>query len=105
MKSSTSTITTASANSLPGVLFWMFGSSCSGKTYTLERLRGRDAGLVVCDFDELGAAEHATLAWRRRTNERWLRRALELDGKGLDLLVAGQSPLGELLVAPSAPGV
>src|SRR5690606_16668863 len=33
----------------------------------------------------------------------WVRRALEYQRDGIDLLSAGQSPLGEVLTAPSAP--
>ena len=37
------------------------------------------------------------------THDDWLRRALEYQSEGTDLLLAGQTPLGELLSAPSAP--
>jgi hypothetical protein len=33
----------------------------------------------------------------------WVRRALEFQDRGLDLLLTGNSPLGEVLAAPSAP--
>ena len=45
----------------------------------------------------------ADAAWRHRADEQWLRRALEYQSEGTDLLLAGQTPLGELLSAPSAP--
>lgn len=35
--------------------------------------------------------------------EHWVRRALEYQDDGIDLLLPGQSPLGEVLAAPSAP--
>lgn len=35
-------------------------------------------------------------------NEEWVLRALEHQAEGTDLLLAGQTPLGELLATPSA---
>jgi hypothetical protein len=85
------------------VLFLLFGASCSGKTVVLEALRGRIDRLAVHDFDEIDVPPDAGTAWRQRANELWLRRALEYEREGLDLLLAGQTPFGELLAAPSAP--
>ena len=45
----------------------------------------------------------ADTAWRHQANERWIQRALEYQADGTDLLLAGQTPFGELLAAPSAP--
>jgi hypothetical protein len=84
------------------VLFLVFGSSCSGKTSVLRELRGRVDRLAVHDFDELGVPPHATIDWRHSGNEIWLRRALEYEHEGTDLLLAGQTPLGEMLASPSA---
>jgi hypothetical protein len=84
------------------VLFLLFGSSGAGKTFALNELRGRVADLAVHDFDEIGIPSGADTPWRHRANERWLRRALEYQSQGTDLLLAGQTPLGELLSAPSA---
>lgn len=85
------------------MFFLLFGSSCSGKTLALEALRGRVERLAIHDFDEIGVPPGADLAWRHRANEDWVRRALEHEAAGVDLLLAGQTPLGELLAAPSAP--
>lgn len=85
------------------MLFLVFGSSASGKTSSLEALRGRVAHLAVHDFDEIGVPPDADRAWRHRANEIWLRRALDYQARGLDLLLAGQTPLGEVLATPSAP--
>ncbi|MFC8800371.1 hypothetical protein ACFT2C_21760, partial [Promicromonospora sp. NPDC057138] len=63
----------------------------------------QEAGSAVHDFDELGVPTGADLRWRQRTMELWVRRALEYQERGVDLLLAGQSPLGEVLAAPSAP--
>jgi hypothetical protein len=40
--------------------------------------------------------------WRRRANEEWARRAIQYQSQALDLLLTGQSPLGEVLATPSA---
>lgn len=85
------------------MLFLLFGSSAAGKTAALDELRGRVACLAVHDFDEIGVPPGADAAWRQRANEQWLRRALTYQAEGTDLLLAGQTPLAELLAAPSAP--
>jgi hypothetical protein len=85
------------------VLFLVFGSSGSGKTSALEALRRRGIPrLALHDFDEIGVPPDADTAWRQRANETWVLRALELQARRIDLLLAGQTPFGELLVAPSA---
>jgi hypothetical protein len=85
------------------MLFLLFGSSGSGKTYVLDHLRARVERVEVYDFDDLGVPPRPDIAWRRRATEAWVVRALELEEAGLDMLLAGQVPLGELLAAPSAP--
>jgi hypothetical protein len=85
------------------VLFLLFGSSGAGKTSAISALHGRISGVAVHDCDEIGVPADADTAWRQRANEVWLRRALDYQGDGVDLLLAGQTPLGELLAAPSAP--
>jgi hypothetical protein len=84
------------------VLFLLFGSSASGKTAALDALRGRVPELAIHDFDDIGVPSDADTAWRQRSNELWVRRALDYQARGLDLLLAGQTPFGELLAAPSA---
>jgi hypothetical protein len=84
------------------VLFLLFGSSGAGKTTVLAGLRGRVERLALHDFDEIGVPPAADTAWRQRANECWLRRALGEEAQGRDLLLAGQTPLGELLAAPAA---
>lgn len=85
------------------MLFLLFGSSAAGKTSTLSELRGRLSELAIHDFDEIGVPPGADTAWRHRADEAWLGRALDYQAEGSDLLLAGQTPLGELLAAPSAP--
>lgn len=84
------------------MFFLLFGSSCSGKTLALAALRARVDRLAIHDFDEIGVPAGADLAWRHRANEQWVQQALECQAGGTDFLLAGQTPLGELLAAPSA---
>ncbi|MEU0408313.1 hypothetical protein ABZ307_10940 [Streptomyces griseorubiginosus] len=85
------------------MLFKLTGSSGSGKTTLAFAVADRLQGVVVHDFDEVGVPADADGHWRHRTTEHWVRRALEYQDRGLDLLLTGQSPLGEVLAAPSAP--
>jgi hypothetical protein len=86
------------------VLFLLFGSSAAGKSYALNELRMRGiADLAIHDFDEIGVPVGADTAWRHGANETWLRRGLDYQAQGVDLLLAGQTPLGEVLAAQSAP--
>ncbi|MFI1768869.1 hypothetical protein ACH41H_43500 [Streptomyces sp. NPDC020800] len=85
------------------MLFKLTGSSCSGKTTLAHAAVGRLRQIVMHDFDELGVPEGADLRWRHRMTEMWVRRALEYQDRGIDLLLTGQSPLGEVLAVPSAP--
>ncbi|MFI5796297.1 hypothetical protein [Streptomyces sp. NPDC051677] len=85
------------------MLFKLTGSSCSGKTTLAYAAADRLRKIAVHDFDELGVPEGADRHWRHRMTEMWLRRALAYQDRGIDLLITGQSPLGEVLAAPSAP--
>jgi hypothetical protein len=85
------------------MLLKLTGSSCSGKTTLACAAADRLAQIAVHDFDELGVSEGADRNWRHRMTEMWVRRALEYQDRGIDLLLSGQSPLGEVLAAPSAP--
>ena len=58
--------------------------------------------LVVHDFDEIGVPSTADSRWRQRTMEAWIQRVLGYQDTGLDVLLVGQSPLGEVLASPSA---
>jgi hypothetical protein len=84
------------------MLFLLFGSSAAGKTFALNALRDRVEDLAIHDFDEIGVPPGADTAWRQQANEKWVRRALEYQAARIDLLLAGQTPFGELLAAPSA---
>jgi hypothetical protein len=84
------------------MLLTLVGSICSGKT-TLARACTDIDRLAVHDFDEVGVPGDADRAWRHRTTEEWIRRAINYQDRGLDVLLTGQSPLGEVLACPSAP--
>ena len=86
------------------MLLKLTGSSCSGKTTLAFAVADRIPGIAVHDFDEVGVPELPIPGdWRNRMTEEWVRRALEYQARGIDLLLTGQSPLGEVLAAPSAP--
>jgi hypothetical protein len=84
------------------VLFVLTGSSCSGKSAIAERCSSIDR-LSVHDFDDVGVPSDADLVWRQSTLEGWIQRALQEEQRGRDTLLTGQSPLGEILAAPSTP--
>ena len=85
------------------MLFLLFGASCSGKTTILDELRRRDTGLAIHDHDEIGVPPAPDTAWRQRTIEEWLQRVLDYQARGVDVVLAGQTPFAELLAEPSAP--
>ncbi|MEU4449205.1 hypothetical protein AB0K14_10340 [Actinosynnema sp. NPDC050801] len=85
------------------MLLTLTGSSCSGKTTLARAVGDRLERLAVHDFDEVGVPVGADRRWRHRMNEVWVRRALEYQDRGVDLLLTGQSPLGEVLATPDAP--
>ncbi|WP_319460260.1 hypothetical protein [Micromonospora sp. RTP1Z1] len=84
------------------MLLTLTGSSCSGKSTLAFSVADRLRRVAVHDFDEVGVPERADRRWRNRMTELWVRRALEYQGRGIDLLLTGQSPLGEVLAVPSA---
>ncbi|NUP49679.1 MAG: hypothetical protein HOW97_20575 [Catenulispora sp.] len=85
------------------MLLKLTGSSCSGKSTLAFAVADRLQRIAVHDFDEVGVPARADRHWRHRMTELWVRRALEYQSRGIDLLLTGQSPLGEVLAAPSAP--
>src|SRR3954453_5175546 len=83
------------------MLFVLTGSSCSGKTTLANALRADR--IAVHDSDERGVPSGADLAWRQSELEQWVGIALDYEADGMDLMLTGQSPLGEVLAVPSAP--
>ena len=91
------------------VLLVLGGSSGAGKT-TIRRFVTDGAPDLLAelrlrthDFDENGVPAGADTRWRQRTGEEWIRRALDYEREGIDLLLSANLPLGEILAAPSAP--
>jgi hypothetical protein len=68
----------------------------------MNALRDRVPDLALHDFDEIGVPPGADTAWRHRASEQWVERALRYQAEGGDMLLAGQTPIGEILAAPSA---
>jgi hypothetical protein len=86
------------------MLLKLTGSSGAGKTTLAFAAAERLDGIVVHEFDEVGVPDPPIPPhWRNRMTELWVRRALEYQADGTDLLLSGNSPLGEVLAAPSAP--
>ncbi len=85
------------------VLFLVFGSTAAGKTFALHALGERRPELSVHDFDDIGVPDRADTAWRQRATEDWVRQIVDYQAARVDAVLAGQTPLGELLAAPSAP--
>jgi hypothetical protein len=85
------------------MLLTLTGSSCSGKSTLAHAAGERLRQVAVHDFDEVGVPERPDRHWRHRMTELWVLRALEYQERGVDLLLTGQSPLGEVLAVPSAP--
>jgi len=85
------------------VLLFLTGSSCSGKSTLAFAVADRFERLAVHDSDESGVPRVLPRGWRNNNTEEWIGRALEYQADGVDLLLTGQAPLGEVLAAPSAP--
>ncbi|MEY9907408.1 hypothetical protein ABIA35_003637 [Catenulispora sp. MAP12-49] len=86
------------------MLLKLTGSSGGGKTTLSFAVAGRLPGTAVHEFDEVGVPDPPIPPhWRNEMTEHWVRRALEYQDRGVDLLLSGNSPLGEILAAPSAP--
>ncbi|UEJ82826.1 hypothetical protein Bra3105_00375 [Brachybacterium halotolerans subsp. kimchii] len=81
------------------MLLLVTGSSCSGKTTAAFSCADLPR-LVVHDSDERGVPSNADTAWRQRELRWWVREAIRLEEHGVDLLLTGQSPIGELLAVP-----
>lgn len=84
------------------MFFLVTGASGSGKSACLPGIRELLPDLAVHDFDSIGVPPGATATWRLEADEIWLKRAIEYQVNGKDMLLAGQSPLGEILSCPSA---
>ena len=84
------------------MFFLLTGAAASGKSTYARLLADHLAGVECHDADEMVAEDSDT---RCAQLEVWVRRALEAQQRGYDFLLTTHSPLGELLAAPSAPGL
>ncbi|MFF8990829.1 hypothetical protein ACF09H_12955 [Streptomyces sp. NPDC014983] len=84
------------------MLLMLTGSSCSGKSTLAFAVADRIDHIAVHDTDESGVPRNPPPHWRNHNTEEWIRRALDYQAHGIDLLLTGQAPLGEVLAAPSA---
>jgi hypothetical protein len=84
------------------VLVLLFGSSASGKTTLMHDVLPLVDRIDAHDFDELEPPPGADTAWRHGANGAWIDKALALQRDGIDLLLCGQTPIGEVLAAPNA---
>lgn len=82
------------------MLFLLTGSSGAGKSSALHALRVDD--LLLLDVDELVPPPDVERAWWHQQVEALVVRAADAQALGLDSLIAGWTPLGEVLAAPSA---
>ncbi|MCX4666441.1 AAA family ATPase [Streptomyces sp. NBC_01381] len=87
------------------MLLMLTGSSCSGKSTLAFAAAKHLQYLAVHDTDESGVPDNPPPHWRNLNTEEWIRRALDYQQQGIDLLLTGQAPLGEILAAPSAPSL
>jgi hypothetical protein len=90
------------------VLFLLTGASGAGKSSTRNAIEADLAPAVECvELRHLGPVPAVPdVAWRQRMAERAVARAVRLHAEGRDLLLAGDPVApGEVLAAPSAPGV
>jgi hypothetical protein len=84
------------------MLFLLIGASGSGKSTCLANLPRMLPDLALHDFDTIGVPVDATPAWRVQANQFWLNRALNYQRAGRDMLLANQTPFGEILACPLA---
>ena len=84
------------------MLLLVTGSSCSGKSTIARVIGGSLTNVVAHDSDEHGVPSNADTAWRQADLRQWVLQARELERRGVDLLLTGQSPIGELLAVPEA---
>ncbi|MCI0388907.1 MAG: hypothetical protein MOB07_09105 [Acidobacteria bacterium] len=87
------------------MLYFITGASGSGKTACLEALRRRRPDVIWHDFDEVGVPPNADKAWRQRTTEHWLQKAIQYQTQRRDTAVSGGAIYGEILACPSAPRI
>ena len=84
------------------MLFLISGASGSGKSHLKHQLERWEPERLWLDFDDPAVPPDPGKAGRQRRLEGWLGPVLDAQARGQDAILFGQSPLGELLAAPSA---
>lgn len=87
------------------MLFLISGASGSGKSRVRRDLEAQAPDLLWLDFDDPRIPPDPGKAGRQRRLDAWLRVVLEAQARGQSAVLFGQSPLGEVLAAPSAPAL
>jgi hypothetical protein len=82
------------------MLYLLSGAAASGKKTVARAVVSRVDDLVAHHENEIPAT---TGHGRMANMERWIDTALDLETKGIDLLLLAASPLGEVLASPGAP--
>jgi len=82
------------------MLYLLSGAAASGKKTVARAVVSRVDHLVTHVENEIPAT---TGHGRMANMERWIDTTLDLESKGLDLLLVAASPLGEVLASPRAP--
>ena len=81
------------------MLYLLSGSAASGKKTTAPVVAEQVTNIV---WHLEGELEASTRQERMANMERWIERAIDYEREGTDLLLAAQSPLGEVLASPRA---
>jgi hypothetical protein len=82
------------------MFFLMSGGAASGKTTIARSLQSQVENLICRDADMKPVTDGAS---RCHNLEQWIQEALVAQAEGNDFLLTSHSPLGELLMCPSAP--
>ncbi len=85
------------------MLFLITGASGSGKSACIPHLKPLIPDVLIHDVDELGVPDGADAVWRQRITEKWILQALIYQWAGRDMVLCGNTVLGEVLASPSAP--
>lgn len=83
-------------------MFFISGASGSGKTSLLPLLRNLLPDIDVEEFDSVGVPPDADTAWRQRTTEAWIQKAVSREASGREMLLVGHVQYGEVLACLTA---
>lgn len=84
------------------MLFVLTGSSGAGKSSVLAHLPGLVEDLLLLDVDDLRPPRDVVRGWWQEQVEALVRRSIDAQRRGVDAILAGWTPLGEILAAPCA---